>query len=43
MRESDTNISEQEAEHTMSIFDLRLHILADGDSFDLQQRRPKRG
>jgi len=43
MRESDTNISEQEPEHTMSIFDLRLHILADGDSFDLQQRRPKRG
>jgi cyanophycinase len=40
--ESYTNISEDEPEKTMSIFDVRLHILSTGDSFDLATRRPSR-
>jgi len=34
-----TNISEASAEQTMSMHDVRLHILADGESFDLKQRK----
>ena len=40
--ESYTNVSEEEPERTMSIFDVRLHILSAGDSFDLATRRPSR-
>jgi cyanophycinase len=42
-RESYTNVSEEEPQATMSIFDLRLHILGTGDTFDLESRRPGRG
>src|SRR3954469_10455189 len=42
-RESYTNVSEEEPQATMSIFDLRLHILGAGDTFDLESRRPGRG
>lgn len=34
-----TNISEASAEQTMSMHDVRLHILADGESFDLKERK----
>lgn len=34
-----TNISEASAEQTMSMHDVRLHILADGESFDLHERK----
>jgi cyanophycinase len=40
--ESYTNVSEEEPDRTMSIFDVRLHILAANDSFDLATRRPRR-
>jgi cyanophycinase len=40
--ESYTNVSEEEPDRTMSIFDVRLHILAANDSFDLATRRPSR-
>jgi cyanophycinase len=40
MRESYTNVSEEEPGEVMSVFDLRLHILSGGDHFDLQSRRP---
>ena len=40
--ESYTNVSEEEPEKTMSVFDVRLHILSAGDSFDLATRRPSR-
>ncbi|MGZ3692845.1 MAG: cyanophycinase [Bdellovibrionota bacterium] len=35
-----TNISEATAEKTMSIHDVKLHILAGSECFDLQTRRP---
>jgi cyanophycinase len=43
MRESYTNVSEEERGEVVSVFDLRLHILSDGDAFDLETRRPVRG
>ena len=35
-----TNISEAEAERTMSMHDVKLHILSTGESFDPATRRP---
>jgi cyanophycinase len=40
--ESYTNVSEQDPEKTMSIFDVRLHIMSTDDTFDLATRRPSR-
>ena len=40
MRESYTNISEEEPGEVVSVFDLRLHILSGGDQFNLETRRP---
>ena len=42
MRESYTNVSEQDPGEVMSVFDLRLHILSRHDRFDLETRRPLR-
>jgi len=38
--ESYTNVSENDPEKTMSIFDVRLHIMSADDTFDLRTRRP---
>jgi cyanophycinase len=38
-----TNVSERTPEQTLSLFDLRLHVLSDGSRFDLETRRPKAG
>jgi cyanophycinase len=38
-----TNISEEETEKTMSMFDVRLHVLSQGDCFDMVDRRPYGG
>lgn len=35
-----TNISEEDADKTMSMHDVRLHILCSGQGFDIEQRRP---
>lgn len=35
-----TNISEAENDRTLSLFDVRLHMLSQGDLFDLEVRRP---
>jgi cyanophycinase len=43
MGESFTNISEEDPDAKVSVFDLRLHILSAGDGFDLGTRRPKPG
>jgi cyanophycinase len=43
MRESYTNVSEEQSDEVMSVFDLRLHILSDGDRFNLDKRTPLRG
>jgi cyanophycinase len=40
--ESYTNISEADPEDIMAVFDLRLHILSPGSTFDLKTRRPSR-
>jgi cyanophycinase len=41
--ESYTNVSEEYPDKTMSIFDVRLHIMSADDVFDLATRRPTRG
>lgn len=35
-----SNIGEEEADHTMSIYDVKLHLLSQGDGYDLIGRRP---
>jgi len=35
-----TNVSERTPDRTLSLFDLRLHVLSDGSIFDLESRRP---
>jgi cyanophycinase len=42
MGESYTNLADGEADESMTVFDLRLHILSTGASFDLAARRPAR-
>ena len=37
---SDTNVSEQYQDDTLSIFDVKMHVLKTGDKFDLKSRRP---
>jgi cyanophycinase len=36
-----TNVADEERERSLSIFDVRLHLLSQGDSFDMRTRRPK--
>ena len=38
-----TNLTEEEKDRTMSIFNVRLHLLSQGDSFDLVNREPVAG
>jgi cyanophycinase len=40
--ESYTNLSEADGDQSMTIFDLKLHILSAGAKFDLATRRPAR-
>ena len=35
-----SNIAEERVEKTLSIYDIRLHVLTQGDTFDLRDRRP---
>jgi cyanophycinase-like exopeptidase len=35
-----SNIAEGEDKRTLSMTDVKLHILSDGDHFDLNKRRP---
>jgi cyanophycinase len=35
-----SNIAEARPERTLSMHDVRLHVLATGDGFDLATRRP---
>jgi len=39
---SDSNIAEDDPNKTLSVYDVRMHLLNQGDSFDLRERRPKR-
>lgn len=40
---SRSNISEADPKSALSMHDVRLHVLAAGDAFDLEQRRPVHG
>jgi cyanophycinase len=35
-----TNVAEEESERTLSIYNVRLHVLSQGDRFDLRSRHP---
>ena len=35
-----SNIAEAEPERTLSMYDVRMHVLSSGDRFDLKRRRP---
>jgi cyanophycinase len=35
-----SNIAEAEPERALSMYDIRMHVLSSGDSFDLAKRRP---
>ncbi|MBI3542000.1 MAG: cyanophycinase [Deltaproteobacteria bacterium] len=37
-----TNFAEKEPARTMSIYDVKVHVLSDGDAFSIQERRPFR-
>ena len=37
---SDTNVSEQHQDDMLSIFDVKMHVLKNGDKFNLKTRRP---
>jgi cyanophycinase len=39
---SHSNIAEASADKALSIYDLKLHVLSSGNSFDLEARRPDR-
>ena len=36
-----SNVAEAETAAALSIYDLRLHVLSAGDTFDLETRRPE--
>lgn len=38
-----TNVAEAKAESSLSMFDVRTHVLSSGDSFDFASRRPRCG
>jgi cyanophycinase len=40
---SDTNVADDVTGRAISVFDLRVHLLTQGDEFDLMTRTPKRG
>jgi cyanophycinase len=35
-----SNIAEESADHALSMYDVKLHLLSQGDRFDLRERRP---
>lgn len=35
-----SNVTEAHAEKTLAVYDVKLHVLTEGDSFDLKTRRP---
>jgi len=35
-----SNIAEEKEDRALSIYNVRLHVLSDGDEFDLRERRP---
>jgi len=36
-----SNVAEEQKERTLSIFDVNLHLLSQGDTYDCESRRPK--
>jgi cyanophycinase len=35
-----SNVTEADADRTLAVYDVKLHVLTEGDSFDLKTRRP---
>ncbi|SFM16569.1 cyanophycinase [Nitrosomonas communis] len=35
-----SNIAEEAEDHILSLYDVKLHVLSEGDTFDLKERRP---
>jgi cyanophycinase len=35
-----SNIAEEAEDHILSLYDVKLHVLSEGDAFDLKERRP---
>jgi len=35
-----SNIADEKEDQTLSVYDLKLHLLSDGSCFDLKNRRP---
>ena len=38
---TDSNIAEQTNGQVLSIYDIKMHVLAQGDKFDFRERRPR--
>jgi cyanophycinase len=38
---TDTNIATEEEGHAMVVYDMKLHVMGQGDTFNLTDRRPK--
>jgi cyanophycinase len=38
-----SNVAEAEADYALSMHDVRLHVLTEGDEYDLKSRRPRAG
>lgn len=38
-----SNVADEARDRTLSLFDVRLHLLSQGDAFDLASRRPRNG
>ena len=39
-RTSYSNIAAEKVKQTLSVYDIKLHVLGDGSCFDLKSRRP---
>lgn len=37
-----SNVTDANPEKTLAVYDLKVHVLTEGDSFDLETRRPTR-
>ncbi len=42
-RATHSNIAEARSDHALSMFDVRMHVLSSGDSFDIDRRKPTAG
>jgi len=36
-----TNLTDEERDRTLSVYDVKLHVLSQGDMYDCRTRRPR--